>query len=221
MNAEDSAFPVTSDMVSTANTAERRGMANGIDFYVRGMPFRGRLGADLVGLSFDGSEYAVEYRGADRTRELLRTTDFADASERFLREAAETAARFAGQRPALPREPDLPPPTSRRGAARKVLMGCLAGALAGALLLPLLLLFVVLMLSDQGFGSSSSKRAPGSAAAPSRGTRLRRRARLAPRAGRGGDATELSDRLQGMAFVGCFAAGLSGVCVVAWRLWLT
>jgi hypothetical protein len=223
MSAQNPTFPVTSEMAAMGATAEQRGLVNGIDFYVRGLPFPGQLGADLVGLSFDGAEYTVEYRGTDRTRELLRTTDFATASERFLHEAAQTAARFADRRPALPSEPAASPPTSPWAVPRKVLTGCFAGLLAGVFALPLVLVFVVLRVAGSGESGSSSKTRPQDPSrnanpAPSRGGRWRRLAGLKPRGG--GDAVRLSDWLQAAAFAGCFVIGLGGVCFAAWLVWL-
>jgi len=156
-------FVVTSELTELRDRAQRAGLGNGVDFYIRGLPFTGQLGTELVGLSFDGHTYTVEHRGPARTIELLRTPDFAVAQDRFLREAEQCASAFTPRRPHRPDPgPAQPLPSAGPLATRLVL--ALVGFGCGLLVLPVLGLLVFL---STGSGSGS---ASGSAVGRRRGS---------------------------------------------------
>ena len=154
-------FVVTPELTELAVQARRAGLGNGVDFYIRGVPFSGTLGTDLVGLSFDGNEYCVEQRGPERTAEVLRTPDFTAARARFLTDAEFIAARYVPRRQHRP-EPDTTPETTwldRRALVLPLLVGL--GFLAGFVLLPLVIVFILFMTAAGNWGP----KADGSASA--------------------------------------------------------
>lgn len=148
-------FLVTPELTALAEQAKQNGLGNGVDFYIRGVPFTGPLGPNLVGLSFDGNEYCVELRGADRTRNLLRTGDFAAARDRFLAEAQQVAA---GYQPRREHRPDpVPAPAKSESRVGTVLMAIGLGFVFGVLILPLLVVLLVVAVASGSYGSGSDK----------------------------------------------------------------
>lgn len=149
------AYLLTPELTQLAVVAARAGLGNGVDFYIRGIPFSGRLESDLIGLSFDGSTYCVERRDPDRTRELLRTREFAEAARCFLDEAERTAA---GYRPRRPHRPDpVPEPERHPSAVGTVLGGLALGVGFGLLILPVLAVLLTLAAAACSYGSGSTR----------------------------------------------------------------
>lgn len=151
-------FVVTPELIALAGRAQRAGLGNGVDFYVRGVPFSGALGADLIGLSYDGSEYCVEHRGSDRTRDLLRTADVELAGNRFLAEAERLAATFHPRRAHRP-DPERPRTAGPvRGGLITVLQAVGIGFAFGLLVIPALVLLVVVAVASGSYDSGGNRR---------------------------------------------------------------
>ncbi|HEX2903175.1 MAG TPA: hypothetical protein VHO01_06910 [Jatrophihabitans sp.] len=147
-------FVVTGELTALAEQARAAGLGNGVDYYIRGIPFTGSLGADLIGFSFDGSQYCVERRSTDRTRDLLRTDDFELARQRFLSEAQQLAASF------IPRRAHRPDPEPAAAGTESplitVLLAVGLGFLFGLLVIPALVLLTVLAVASGSYSSGGS-----------------------------------------------------------------
>lgn len=152
------AFLVTEEMRELATVAARQGLGNGVDFYIRGLPFSGQLGSDLIGLSYDGQQYTVEHRRADRTVELQRSADFGDSARRFLDEASRIASSYAPRRE---HRPDPEPEAAPAGGAAWLYLQLFGlGLIIGILIIPVLVVAAVLALGNTGLGNGGRPRKP-------------------------------------------------------------
>ncbi len=144
-------FRVTPELTELAAEAKRAGLGNGVDFYIRGIPFSGQLGTDLIGLSYDGQSFTVEHREASRTKEILRTTVFGQARELFLTKAEEVAARYAPRREHRP-DPTPTKPVRSGGAGTAVLAGVF-GIVFGILVIPAVVVVIALAIAAGSYDS--------------------------------------------------------------------
>jgi len=149
------AYLVTDEMRDLARVAGQQGLGNGVDFYIRGLPFTGQLGSELIGLSFDGQEYTVEHRRSDRTVEVQRSADFAASARRFLDEAGRVAAGFDPRRPHRPDPEPGAPSGPRESWLYLQLFG--VGLIAGVLLIPFLVVLAILAMGSNGAGGGRNR----------------------------------------------------------------